>query len=72
MVNLTFFGGVHEIGGNKILLEDQNTRVLLDWGLSFSQMNDYYDEFLKQFPPAYEKQTVRWDPFKQISSGGSP
>ena len=24
----------------------------------------YYDEFLKLFPPAYEKQTVRWDPFK--------
>ncbi|MHA2143482.1 MAG: MBL fold metallo-hydrolase [Candidatus Thorarchaeota archaeon] len=47
MVHLTFYGGVHEIGGNKILLEDQQTRVLLDWGLSFSQMNDYYDEFLK-------------------------
>jgi len=47
MVQLTFYGGVHEIGGNKILLEDQQTRVVLDWGLSFGQMNDYYDEFLK-------------------------
>ncbi|UCG82453.1 MAG: hypothetical protein JSW38_09670 [Dehalococcoidia bacterium] len=24
----------------------------------------YYDEFLRLFPPAYEKQTIRWDPFK--------
>jgi ribonuclease J len=47
MVKLSFYGGVHEIGGNKILLEDQQTNVLLDWGLSFAQMNDYYDEFLK-------------------------
>jgi asparagine synthase (glutamine-hydrolysing) len=24
----------------------------------------YHDEFLKRFPPAYEKMTIRWDPFK--------
>ncbi len=26
---LTFYGGVNEIGGNKILLEDGDTRVFL-------------------------------------------
>jgi len=26
MVNLIFYGGVKEIGGNKILLEDKNIR----------------------------------------------
>jgi len=34
MVKLTFYGGVHEIGGNKIIMETQQTRLLLDWGLN--------------------------------------
>jgi len=36
------------------------------YGMPFSTFKEiyYYDEFLKWFPPAYEKQTVRWDPFK--------
>ena len=37
MVSLTFYGGVNEIGGNKILLEDQDTRLFLDFGMSFTQ-----------------------------------
>ncbi|GAF95596.1 unnamed protein product, partial [marine sediment metagenome] len=32
MTSLTFYGGVDEIGGNKILLEDQDTRIFLDFG----------------------------------------
>ncbi|MDG6905878.1 MAG: MBL fold metallo-hydrolase [Nitrososphaerota archaeon] len=43
MATLTFYGGVDEIGGNKILLEDRGTRVLLDFGKSFSARSDYYD-----------------------------
>jgi len=36
------------------------------YGLPFASFKElyYYDEFLKLFPPAYERQTVRWDPFK--------
>ena len=34
MVSLTCFGGVSEIGGNKTLLEDGNTRFLFDFGPS--------------------------------------
>lgn len=36
------------------------------YGLPFASFKElyYYDEFLQQFPPSYEKQTVRWDPFK--------
>jgi len=36
------------------------------YGMPFATFKEilYYDEFLKLFPPAYEKQTVRWDPFK--------
>lgn len=36
------------------------------YGLPFATFKElyYYDEFLQQFPPSYEKHTVRWDPFK--------
>ena len=34
VTSLTFYGGVNEIGGNKILLEDKDTRVFLDFGKS--------------------------------------
>ncbi|MEM2102500.1 MAG: MBL fold metallo-hydrolase, partial [Candidatus Bathyarchaeia archaeon] len=44
--NLTFYGGVNEIGGNKILLQDGDTSVFLDFGLSFGKRSIYYDEFL--------------------------
>ena len=47
MVELTFYGGVGEIGGNKILLEDLDTRVLLDFGMSFKQSGKYFSEFLQ-------------------------
>jgi ribonuclease J len=30
MVKLTFYGGVNEIGGNKILLADKGTKIFLD------------------------------------------
>lgn len=36
------------------------------YGIPFASFKElyYYDLFLQQFPPAYEKQTARWDPFK--------
>ena len=46
MVNLTFYGGVKEIGGNKILLEDRGTKVFLDFGMSFSRRGRFFEEFL--------------------------
>jgi len=36
MMSLTFYGGVDEIGGNKVLLEDGDARVFLDFGQSFT------------------------------------
>ena len=42
MVRLTFHGGVREIGGNKILLEDRDARLWLDMGQSFSFGGDYF------------------------------
>lgn len=46
MVTLQFYGGVGEIGGNKVLLEDQDTRVFLDFGMSFGRRGTYYGDFL--------------------------
>jgi len=47
MTSLTFYGGVNEIGGNKILLEDKGTKVFLDFGKSFSRREKYFEEYLK-------------------------
>jgi len=47
MASLTFFGGVNEIGGNKILIEDKKTRIFLDFGQSFSLLDDYFVEWLQ-------------------------
>ena len=47
MVSLTFYGGVNEIGGNKILLEDQGTKIFLDFGKSFGMWGKYFEEYLK-------------------------
>ena len=44
---LTFYGGVGEIGGNKILLEHGGRRIWLDFGMSFGQANKYFSEFLQ-------------------------
>ena len=46
MTNLTFYGGVNEIGGNKILLEDKDTRVFLDFGKGFSRRAKFFEEFI--------------------------
>ena len=47
MASLTFHGGVKEIGGNEILLEDNGDRVFLDFGMSFGRKGDFYEEFLQ-------------------------
>lgn len=47
MTSLRFFGGVNEIGGNKILLEDKDTRIFLDFGMSFGKNGAYFDKFMK-------------------------
>ena len=46
MVSLTIYGGVDEIGGNKILLEDCDTKIFLDFGLGFSRRGMYFEEFV--------------------------
>ncbi len=47
MARLSFYGGVGEIGGNKILLEDGERRLLLDFGFPFKKSKEFYEEYLK-------------------------
>lgn len=47
MVKLTFYGGINEIGGNKVLLEDSERRLLLDFGFPFKANKQFYEEYLK-------------------------
>lgn len=44
---ITFYGGVNEVGGNKILLDDGGTRILLDFGKGFSRRARFFEEYLK-------------------------
>ncbi|MGB9713541.1 MAG: MBL fold metallo-hydrolase [Candidatus Bathyarchaeales archaeon] len=39
---LTFYGGVNEIGGNKILLEDRDIKVFFDFGMSYALKKQFY------------------------------
>jgi len=39
---LTFYGGVGEIGGNKILVEDKDTRIMLDFGMSYADRGRFF------------------------------
>lgn len=42
VTSLTFYGGINEIGGNKVLLKDRDTKVFLDFGISFALRGQYY------------------------------
>jgi len=47
VVSLTFYGGVKEIGGNKVLLRSGDVKVFLDFGMSFALRERFYsDPFL--------------------------
>jgi ribonuclease J len=43
---ITFYGGVHEIGGNKFLVEDKGTKIFLDFGMQMGKVNQYFAEFV--------------------------
>ncbi len=47
MTTITFYGGVDEIGGNQILLEDGDIKLWLDFGLSFNRLGMYFADFLQ-------------------------
>ncbi len=42
MPQITAHGGIARIGGNKILIEDQDARVFLDMGQTFHLLDDFF------------------------------
>ncbi|MFW9874153.1 MAG: MBL fold metallo-hydrolase [Candidatus Thorarchaeota archaeon] len=57
-VNLTLLGGVHEVGGNTILLEDKgyNTKILIDFGVKIGR---YYDRYESGEHPSSIKELIQ-------------
>ena len=46
MTIIKFYGGVNQIGGNKIFIEDSDEKLIFDFGLSFSDKLKYFNDFL--------------------------
>lgn len=65
---LTFLGGVHEIGGNKILVEDGPDRLLFDFGPSFSpRFEEFYLNFLQPRSTSPVKDLLEFDLLPRLS-----
>jgi len=47
LVKITFLGGINEIGGNCFLVEDKETKLLLDFGKRYSVYGRFFEEYLK-------------------------
>jgi len=47
MVYITVYGGAGEIGGNKILVENEEDRVMCDFGTRMGFESDFFAEFVK-------------------------
>lgn len=45
MTEITFHGGVKDIGGNKFLVNDKGTKIFMDFGMSFSAAGKYFSQF---------------------------
>ena len=66
MVRITCYDGVNTIGGNKILLEDGDSALLLDFGKSFSGFGQYFDEFLQPRTNSALRDLLRLDLVPEI------
>lgn len=65
--SITFLGGVREIGGNKILVEDGPDRILFDFGPSFSDRWDqFYINFLQPRSTSPVKDLLEFDLLPRI------
>ncbi len=44
MATLTFYGGAGEVGGNKILVQDLDSKILLDFGMNLTERGRFFSE----------------------------
>lgn len=47
MVRILPLDGTNSIGGSKIFVEEDDFRIMLDFGTNYHEMNKYYEEYLK-------------------------
>jgi ribonuclease J len=63
-----FLGGVREIGGNKILIEDGPDRVLFDFGPSFSpRVEEFYRDYLQPRSTSRAKDLLEFDLLPRVA-----
>ncbi len=46
-VSITGYGGIGEIGGNKLIVEAGGDSVILDFGMSFGAEGEFFEEYLQ-------------------------
>jgi len=44
MLEITFYGGAGEIGGNMILVCDGDSKIMLDFGMSLGERGRFFSE----------------------------
>src|SRR5438309_11454416 len=44
MIEITFYGGAGEIGGNMILVRDGDSKAMLDFGMSLGERGRFFSE----------------------------
>ena len=47
MLKFTCYGGVNDIGGNKLLVKSDEGSIFLDFGLSYGEESQFFEEFLQ-------------------------
>ena len=58
MTSITFHGGVNDIGGNKFLVEDKGTKILMDFGMSFTDEGKFFSQFMNEHIESHNRATV--------------
>ena len=71
---ITCYGGVNEIGGNKLLLEDGGARLFFDFGIAFGRQQQYFNEYLRPRAarPGFPRGWRWWSPWGARPSWTSP
>lgn len=47
MTEIVLYGAINEIGGNKVLIQDKDTKLFFDFGMCFSKWGQYFSPFLQ-------------------------
>ncbi len=74
-MRIGFFDGVREIGGNKIIIEENGEAILLDFGKRFAVNNTYFNDYLpgREWNSPYDYvKTGEFPPFRNFYKNALP